>query len=148
MTRLVRAIALAVGLALLLSGCGGGPTVTEVEGTITGPDGKPMPDVLVQFNPDANTKSKVLASSAVSDTNGRYALTCDNGKPGAVLGPHKIVLIDNALGNEEEPDAKKGQSPVKRKNRVPQVYLSPVSTPLQTVVEPGKKVYDLKIDRR
>lgn len=147
MRHTIRAAVLATGLTALLAGCGGGASLTDVEGTVTGPDGKPMPDILVQFNPDQNTGSKVFGSSAVTDTNGRFALTCDNGKPGAVVGPHRVVLIDNAFGNED--DANLGKRPAKKQvNRVPQTYLSPTTTPLQIVVEAGKKSYELKVDRR
>lgn len=136
---------LAAGVALL-AGCGRGPSLAAVEGTVSGPDGKPMPDILVQFNPDQNTGSKVFGSSAVTDPNGRFVLKCDNGEPGAVVGPHRVVLIDSAFGNED--DANLGKRPAKKQvNRVPQTYLSPTTTPLAVVVEADKKSYELKIGR-
>lgn len=150
MVRFVRVGLFVVGVAALLSGCGGGgPAIAEAEGVLTGPDGKPMPDVLVQFNPDAPGGGKVVASSAVTDASGRYVLKCDDGRAGAVAGPHRVVLIDNAFTAEDEPNPMKAPPPRgKRVNRIPPTYLSPTSTPLQVTVESGKKTYDLKVAPR
>lgn len=148
MTRFIPATLLAGCLVVVLSGCGPQGNFTPVEGTVTGPDGKPMPDVLVQFNPEQSNNQKVLASSAVTDASGHYVLKCDNGATGAVVGPHRVVLIDNALGTEDEPDPAKPHRPAKRPSRISAAYLSPTSTPLQVTVESGKKTYDLKVERR
>jgi hypothetical protein len=131
-------------LTVSVGGCGpAAPPVVEAEGTLTGPDGKPMPNVLVQFIPDQGG-GKLIGANGVTDASGKFVLTADDGRPGAVVGPHKVILIDNNLSTEGEPTAG-GKRVV---NRVPRLYAAPNTTPLQVTVEAGKKTYDLNLDRR
>jgi len=115
------------------------PSVTPVEGVVI-INGKTAPNVLIQFNPSSWPEgTPVIGASALSDTEGRYALVCPDGRKGAPIGKHKVTLIDNNLNVEDEP-----KITAKRiVNRVPMTYLSPGSTPLEIVVEVGKKDYDL-----
>jgi hypothetical protein len=82
-------ILLAAGLALL-AGCSRGPTFAEVNGTLTA-GGKPLENVQVEFWPTVTGPR----SLGVTDKEGHFTLTSDNGKhPGAVVGAHKVVLVD------------------------------------------------------
>src|SRR5262245_43426437 len=85
-----RAAATGIVLALAIAGCGGGPTLSPVSGTVT-MNGKPLANVQVEFWPiDAAPRS-----TGAIDQTGRYTLTTDNGsKPGAIVGRHKVVLYD------------------------------------------------------
>ncbi len=141
-----RALAALLPLALAaLAGCGaGGPSLVPVEGTLTGPDGKPMGDVLIQFSPDASSGEKAVGSSAVTDANGKFALKADTGGAGAVPGTHRVVLIDNAFTAAADDTLGKKGAP-KRVNRVPKKYSEPSSTPLKETVSDSKKVYDLQM---
>ncbi|MBN2024036.1 MAG: hypothetical protein JW809_14725 [Pirellulales bacterium] len=81
---------LAVGL--LVAGCDRGPKLppmANVSGTVT-LDGKPVPTGTVQFIPDRD-KGTPVGPPAVGyiDENGRFTLTTA-GKPGALVGWHKI----------------------------------------------------------
>jgi hypothetical protein len=89
-----------------------------------------------------------LASSAVTDATGRFVLTADDGRPGAVTGPHRVVLIDNAFVAEDEPNPMQVKQPrPKGVNRIPRDYLAPTTTPLKVTVEAGRK-QELKVERR
>ena len=136
---LLQAFALA-----LLAGCGGGASLVPVEGTLTGPDGKPLGDVLIQFSPDASTGVKAVGSSAVTDASGKFALKADTGGAGAVPGTHRVVLIDNAFTAADDDTLGKANRP-KRVNRVPKKFSEPSSTPLKETVDSAKNSYDLQM---
>lgn len=134
---------LARGLVLLvvLAAGWGGPAPVPVEGTVTGPDGKPMADILVQFVPTAGG-GPAGGASGTTDANGKFALTADANKPGAAPGAYKVVLIDQAFaaGDDANPTARPAP------NRIPKAYLSATETPLSVTVPSG--AYDLKVERR
>ena len=95
MTRLAARTAVCVGcLAGLigLAGCNRGPAFAEVNGTLKA-GGKPLENVQVEFWPLTSGPRSI----GVTDKDGRFTLTSDDGKhPGAVVGPHKVVLVDLA----------------------------------------------------
>src|SRR5690348_11061114 len=74
-------------------GCSSGPKLAEVNGTVR-LNGKPLADIMVEFNPDAATGAR---STGATDENGRYTLICDDQRPGAIVGPHRVVLHDLAV---------------------------------------------------
>ena len=80
----------AAGLMLVvLAGCGGRATsreVVAVRGTVT-IDGKPLPDALVEFEPQSGRPS-----SAVTDAQGNYELLYSQSKKGAVAGTHTVKI--------------------------------------------------------
>jgi hypothetical protein len=145
MTRPARPAAGLALAALLAAGCGGDPGLTPVEGTLTGPDGKPLPDVLVQFTPTDPGGRRVVSSSGTTDAAGRFVLRADTGRPGAVPGPHAVLLSDQGFGDDDDPPGRgRPRPPV----RIPADYSSPAKTPLKVTVEAGKADYPLKVERR
>lgn len=92
---------LAAGV-LGLAGCGGEPTyaMTPVEGVVK-LDGKPAANVSVQFMPDVMRGGKGPTSAGESGPDGRFTLKTYDGKDGAVVGPHLMVLFDL---DEERPE--------------------------------------------
>jgi hypothetical protein len=133
-----RALAGCSFLLLLAAGCGSGPTLGEVEGTVK-LNNKALPGVVVQFLPDPEKDTRGPESSATTDENGHYTLTCANSRPGAVVGWHRVIVIDP---DEERPA--QGQSR-KKEPRVIQVYTSPASTPLRHEVKPGGQTINLDL---
>jgi hypothetical protein len=78
-------------LALAIPACAsGGPEIAEVGGTVLWHQ-KPLANVEIQFYPANGPRS-----TDVTDEQGRYALAFDDGQPGAVVGPHRVVLIASA----------------------------------------------------
>ena len=125
---------------LTVAGCSGGPTFAPVRGTVT-LGGKPLENVQVEFWPQVRGPRSI----GVTDKEGRFTLTSDNGKePGAVVGSHKVVLVDLV------PYAK---VPVNMPREVEKVNLAsvrfgkqfadPNRTPLQKEVAAGKNTIDL-----
>jgi hypothetical protein len=81
--------------ALLLAalvGCGG-PTIeyAEVEGKVT-MNKKPLAGVNVRFYPIRPEKEQLPYSTGITDSGGKYSLTHDGDKPGAVVGESKVVV--------------------------------------------------------
>jgi hypothetical protein len=122
--RTAQALGLAAAL-LVTAGCGG-PKYVKVSGSVT-LDGKPLPNTIVSFQPVArDNPNPGRGSSGVTDQGGRYTLSVEPGKEGAVAGNHvvkfatyrKVENFDPALGT---PD---GVRP-KGKDLIPQRYHEP-----------------------
>lgn len=74
---------------LILAGCGrGGPTLYPVQGTLKKGD-QPLAGVTVNFLP---VETNQPGSAGVVGSDGRFTMYCQNGRPGAVAGLHKVVL--------------------------------------------------------
>lgn len=139
--RAVRGMLLATGL-LLQGGCSSGPTLAEVEGTVT-LDGTPLPGVQVVFSPDVGKDDDGRLSSGVTDDKGRFVLTFADAKqprPGALVGKHKVMLNDHAWENARG-DPKRGP------RRIPDTYSTAGTTPLNATVAPGQNTIPLTIKR-
>jgi len=85
-------------IAVLLvstSGCGSpSAKITPVEGIVK-LDGKPAGGIMVQFMPDSTRGGNGPTSFAVTDAEGKFKLKTYEGKDGAVVGPHLVILMDN-----------------------------------------------------
>jgi hypothetical protein len=129
-------LAFLVGL-VTLAGCGGGPNLAEVEGTVT-VGGKPVSGIRVEFWPEGSGPR----SLGTTDGQGKYTLTSDDGKrKGASVGSHKVVLRDvGILGDKflgragEDVDMTKGKKP-----RISNQYGEATKTTLTKEVTAGKK---------
>lgn len=86
------------GVVVTLAACGGGsdgaPDLGQVTGTIT-MDGAPLTDASVTFMPEG-----VRASSAMTDSAGKYELIYIRDEKGAAIGKHKVVI--SKLKDEKE----------------------------------------------
>jgi predicted small lipoprotein YifL len=128
-----------------LSGCGSAePTLVPVSGKVTGPDGKPLANITVQFVPE-NTSGRPIGAAGVTDANGQYSLISDRGQPGAIPGSYRVVLFDNAT---EEDDQQLGKGRPPTPSRIPHRYGASTTTPLTATVESGPKTYDWKVEPR
>jgi hypothetical protein len=67
-------------------GCGGGPRLVSATGSVK-LDGKPIPDVSVQFY----YADQPRRATGLTDANGAFRMAYYN-KPGAPVGPCKVVL--------------------------------------------------------
>jgi hypothetical protein len=88
----------AVLLALLLAGCGGGSPykTAPVSGRVT-LDNKPLAHATVMFVPDSGpgaNKEPPPSSVATTEEDGHYSLVLSAGSKsnGAVVGKHKVVI--------------------------------------------------------
>jgi hypothetical protein len=127
---------------LAAGGCGRQPILQPVEGTLR-MKGKPLADVQVEFWPEANGPR----STAVTDKDGHYQLTCDGTRPGAVVGAHRVILYDLQVYGDN-PLSGKGKdadvTPVKA-SRIPTRYTDAAGTPLKKEVRKEANVIDLEV---
>jgi hypothetical protein len=99
------------------------------------------------FLPDPVLHPGMPRSTGIADNQGQYQLTCDDGRPGAVVGTHLVMIVDLAMersvivrGSEAE------DAPARRSRpRVPAVYQSSKS-PLRQTVAPGEQTIELKLE--
>jgi hypothetical protein len=88
-----RAAGLLVTACLLAAaGCGGPPLeFAEVRGKVT-LNGAPLYGVVVTFYPDGVGKDSPPYARGTTDDAGQYKLSTQEGKPGAVVGKHRVVV--------------------------------------------------------
>jgi hypothetical protein len=137
-------------LALLGAGClsaascaSRGPAFAEtVEGTLTWGN-TPLVGVRVQFVPQLGPEVKAPLSSATTDDKGFFRLTRDDtGKPGAVLGKHKVVLRSGRLSGPRSRDDEQG---TRFGSPVPDGFTRLETTTLEVEVKAEQKTYPLKL---
>src|SRR5437870_4460006 len=99
MTRTVRPCLLGGALFCAAIGCGREPyKVAPVSGTVT-LDGQPLAGAWVTFMPVGTRDSPDPGptSSGKTDAQGKFTLAIEPGRPGAVVGKHKVAV--NAGGS-------------------------------------------------
>jgi hypothetical protein len=116
-------------LTLLLAGCGDRVKLVPVEGVVK-INGQPAANVSVQFQPDGLKGNKGPTSFANTDGEGKFRLKTFDGRDGAVVGAHRVVLADL---DEDRPA--QGQ-PMTRPPRLNAQYTLPNSG-LQVEVKAG-----------
>ena len=142
--RLVRVIALLSAAYLIgpaVSGCGQSIPVAEVDGLLL-IHGKPGNKMRIEFIPDIDKGTKGPASTAETDSQGRFVLELKERdstapRPGALIGWHRVVLSDLQLA---ESATGKGV-PI----RVEKEYTLPGSTPIVQEVKEGRQMIEIKI---
>jgi hypothetical protein len=127
-------------LVLALTGCRGQIPVSEVEGTVRA-GGTPLANVVVEFLPDPEKGAAGPKSAGLTNEKGAFRLRCDDGRQGAVVGWHRVVVSDP---NEERPA--QGQ-PRRMAPRVAERFATAASTPLRKEVQEGKQTIDLEVSR-
>jgi hypothetical protein len=135
-------LALALVAAVVATGCGSTETpLTPVEGVVN-LNGKPLPGVQVEFAPVVEVGSPRLPfSKGLTDANGRFTLVCENNKPGAVVGKHKVVVRQPVRPRSEGAQAPKPPA-------IPRPYQSLEDTPLTLEVTTDKGEYVVALKNR
>jgi len=131
-----------LGLAFLVTalvvgteGCGpGGPAVGQVEGTVT-LDGEPVAGAIVTFVPVEGGRN----SMAETDESGHYVLEYTGGKPGALVGKHKVRISTYQEPEEDDSGQLVGGVPEK----IPAKYNE--QTTLEVEVKRGKQTIDFEL---
>jgi hypothetical protein len=155
-------------LIVTSAGCRGQPefTLAPVEGTVT-KGGKPLAGVIVEFcgDPDFATLGP-RSRSAVTDEAGHYQLQTAHGDDGAVVGRHRVCVLDTraagaalsrALGRDKDrrhlPENIRAKLkdlstniPAPARSRIKPNYGRLNETPLRVEVQPGNQVINLKVE--
>jgi hypothetical protein len=134
-------------VCLLAIGCGptAAPVAEKVEGTLTWGD-VPLAGVRVRFVPQVEPGIKAPISSAITDEKGFFRLLReDTGKPGAVIGKHKVVFTSGGRVSGGGRPPKDGESPEAEisTTKIPPIYSSLNQTPFEIDVTPNQVDYKL-----
>jgi hypothetical protein len=124
-----------LGAATLLAAVGcAAPELpsAEVQGKVTAGN-KPLPGVTVIFYPDSEG-AQLPVSTATTNAAGEYALTMPNGKPGAVVGKHRVVVSWPAPERDLDKPPPPPPTP-----RIPVEYTVASQTPLVVEVKEGER---------
>jgi hypothetical protein len=120
--------------------------LAPVAGTVT-QGGKPLAGVIVVFWPDGVGPS----SSAPTDSSGRFQLHTDQGEEGAVVGAHRVCVIDGkalfnrvARGNAGAKGLPK-ELAAEPAAAVPPRYADKRETPLRVEVRGEEQVISLEV---
>ena len=125
----------AVLLSVTCFGCNRGPKIATVRGTVT-LDDAPLPYAAVVFNPENGRPA-----GATTDENGKYKLNFTEGRQGALLGTHRVIITtrrDPWKDKQGNPQPGSGE-------RLPAEYNT--NSTLKFTVEAGKENianFDLK----
>lgn len=135
-------------VCLLTFGCGPrvAPVTGKVEGTLTWRS-VPLAGMRVQFVPQVEPGVKASPSSGVTDEKGFFRLTLnDTGKPGAVIGRHKVVLYSGRMsGGERSKKDGEEEDDAQVSAKLPSVYSSISQTPFEIDVTPEQTEYKLVV---
>ena len=147
---MIKNIATSIGLwcSLIIAGCGeSGPQMAAVEGTVT-QGGKPLPKIMVEFWPTSSGPR----SLGISDDQGRFKMTSDDGKKeGAAVGPHKVVLKDIGIIDENAPLGRAAENIDITRGRKPRIaakYGNPETTSISETVKEGTNDIKIEADSR
>lgn len=83
---------------LCFVGCGGGIETAEVSGLVT-LDGKPLPGVVVQFEPIDGEQTRLPPGTGLTNAQGRYRVLRPGGKSGAVVGRSTVRVLHGEGGD-------------------------------------------------
>ena len=107
--RVIELIAIVCLATVTIAGCSGGAQddLIPATGTVT-QDGRPLAGVNVTFMPK---EGKGAPSGGQTDGEGKFELQYADGRPGAVLGNHRVVIT--IPGSEAPPPLSGTQPPPK-----------------------------------
>lgn len=139
-----RVLTFAVMTSGLLTGCGGGAHA-PVSGVVT-VDGQPYPNAVVTLQPLATggNNNPGIGSSGITDAQGRFTLMTIDGKPGAVVGKHRLRIQTQREGSTVFVDPNVGSAdsdPNAGKKKAPKGPVDPI--PTEWYSDAGKKEFDV-----
>jgi hypothetical protein len=122
--------------AMLTAGCGGGPPLGQVKGTVMY-RGKPVPNGTIVFVGDVPGP---VASSNI-EPDGSYRLTTAGSGLGAPLGSHKVMIVAMEEMKGVLPEARNPTPPP----IVPIKYSNLATTDLRAEVKEGANTIDFDL---
>jgi hypothetical protein len=137
-------------LVVVAAGCGKTPVFNDLVEGAAKLDGKPLGNAHILFVPD-EPDLKVPGSMGITDENGHFQLTREDGEPGALVGKNLVVVVRGRESNRslgEKADAAEGGPGTKaKKDRrpIPPAYTAASKTKLIVNVTPDQHTYDLEL---
>ena len=125
-------------------------TFAPVEGTVR-KDGQPLAGVVVVFWADADAGAVGPHSTGPTDSAGHYRLHTDQGVEGAVVGRHRVCILETGkmlasfLAHKPATGKLPRELPVPGPSVVPAGYGRREQTPLRAEVQHGPQVLDFDV---
>lgn len=148
---LTHRIILLVSCLLALAGCNKGEhEVVPVSGVIY-VDGKPQPGLHVVFQPvgSKDNPEPGRGSHGITDASGKYTLTYDGTRPGAVVGNHRVaiatVLEGEGQNYNEETGSPDGEVPTRGRGEMIPVQYNDQTTLSFDVPSSGTEQADFRL---
>lgn len=137
-----RRIAVLLCSLLTAAGCGKpAGSLADVSGAVKF-EGKPVAGVVVTFYPVvAPGEPRQVYSRGSTDASGKYTLTTEDGKPGAIAGKHKVVVSWPVRPGHE---VAKNPPPF----AIPLRYTVVAETPLEKQVADGPNTIDIDLTKQ
>lgn len=130
-----------IAAAALFSGCGKGPKIVRVTGTVTHA-GKPVPHMFLTFIPE-----KGKPSFAETDDDGRFTISHDQGAEGATTGVHTVNVQYRPRDPNEEAAIASGKLKLPRfQKEILEKYGNRKVTPLKVEINQQDQVLDIRLD--
>ena len=123
--------ALILALGCLIAGCNRGPQLGKIEGTVR-LDGEAVEAASVIFQPDTGAPSM-----GTTDSEGHFEIMFEEGRPGAVIGQHKVTIQTYRFGLSED------RTPQITPERIPAKYNR--QTELVREVIGGRQTFDFDL---
>lgn len=103
--------AIVLGMLIILSvgGCAESEVPIVPARGVVKINGKPAPNIAVQFMPNVMTEGKGPTSYGTTNENGEFVLKTHDGRDGAVVGTHMVTLVD--MDEERVPQGKVAPPP-------------------------------------
>jgi hypothetical protein len=134
----------AVLVAVAAAGCGdAGPRRVPVVGRLL-IDGKPLPNMAVNFSPVGDTKGS--GAIGASDADGNFTLADVRGPAGVVAGVYKVHLYPGPPPGIKPGDPADVVSKPSA-GGIPGVYIDPHNTPLRVTVPDGGCTVEIDITK-
>jgi hypothetical protein len=153
MARRILVVLVGLGGLMSLAGCAHRlPPIVPAKGMVL-LNGKPLPNASVTFVPMLEHFGANSNSTALTDENGEFTLTCMyNNQPGAVVGTHVVLVTEPPVPDElrKEQDgrvianyrAKFGNRPI------PPEYSTVSQSPIKIEVKEGQTEYNIDLTRK
>ena len=130
-------------LLLALTGCGSKLDYADVSGKVS-LNNKPVAGVFVRFYPLSDTTEQLPYATATTDDEGFYRLTRGKDKPGALVGPNRVVVYwpsRDMRGEDRDGNPLPPPSPA-----IPLRYTVITESPLNVEVKAGTQTVDLPLE--
>ena len=115
----------------IIAGCNRGPQLGEIEGTVR-LDGEAVEAASLIFQPDTGAPS-----TGTTDAEGHFEIMFEKGRPGAVIGRHKVTIQTYRFGLSED------RTPQITPERIPPKYNR--QTELVREVTAGRQTFDFDL---
>jgi hypothetical protein len=147
MTIRVRILRVLLPVLAIPACSGNNREIAEVEGTVLWHK-KPLANAQIEFHPDNLRGTNGPRSTDMTDEHGRYTLYFDDNQPGAIVGQHRVILIEADQSTRGGKGRQRAAAEHKKAPSGPTIdsrYAKIATTPLTREVVSGKQTINFDL---